>query len=237
VDEARLNVRQSQLQATEAQAQAALADVTASRQAAQATIASQEATLSRVTGQIATLVAAQQAQEQAEQYAAFQKRIADAPHPSSPAPDAPARSAPASTATTPGTPGTAAPGTPPPVIAPSGGAGRAVAAAESQIGVPYEWGGEDPGVGFDCSGLTQWAWGQAGVSLPRTAQEQYDAVEHVSLSALEPGDLLFWGGGPGDIGHVGMYVGGGEVIHAPETGEVVHIQPIWNSDLVGAGRP
>jgi cell wall-associated NlpC family hydrolase len=112
-----------------------------------------------------------------------------------------------------------------------------VAAAESQIGVPYHWGGEDPGVGFDCSGLTQWSWGQAGVSIPRTAQEQYDAIDHVSLSALEPGDLLFWGGGPGDIQHVGMYVGDGEVIHAPETGQVVHIQPIWNSDLVGAGRP
>jgi cell wall-associated NlpC family hydrolase len=124
-----------------------------------------------------------------------------------------------------------------PIVPASGGAATAVAAAESQIGVPYHWGGEVPGVGFDCSGLTQWAWGRAGVGIPRTAQEQYDAIEHVSLAALEPGDLIFWGSGSGGITHVGMYVGGGNVIHAPETGETVRIQPIWNSGLVGAGRP
>jgi cell wall-associated NlpC family hydrolase len=91
-------------------------------------------------------------------------------------------------------------------------------------------------VGFDCSGLTQWAWGRAGVGIPRTAQAQYGAIEHVSLSALEPGDLLFWGS-RGGISHVAMYVGGGSVIHAPETGERVRIQPIWDNGLVGAGRP
>ena len=90
-------------------------------------------------------------------------------------------------------------------------------------------------MGFDCSGLTQWAWGRAGVSIPRTAQEQYDAVVHVSLAALEPGDLVFWG--RGGISHVAIYVGGGSVVHAPETGESVRIQPIWNNGLVGAGRP
>ena len=63
-----------------------------------------------------------------------------------------------------------------------------MAAAQSQLGVPYHWGGESPGVGFDCSGLTQWAWGRAGVSIPRTAQEQYDAIAHVSLASLQPGD-------------------------------------------------
>ncbi|HUI05353.1 MAG TPA: NlpC/P60 family protein [Acidimicrobiales bacterium] len=118
----------------------------------------------------------------------------------------------------------------------AGGAARAIAAAESQEGVPYRWGGESPGSGFDCSGLTQWSWAQAGVSLPRTAAAQYGAIPHVSLSALEPGDLVFWSAG-GGISHVGMYVGGGDVINAPTTGEVVRIQPIWNSGLVGAGRP
>jgi cell wall-associated NlpC family hydrolase len=57
------------------------------------------------------------------------------------------------------------------------------------------------------------------------------------LAALEPGDLIFWGSGSGGITHVGMYVGGGNVIHAPETGETVRIQPIWDNGLVGAGRP
>ena len=119
----------------------------------------------------------------------------------------------------------------------AGGASTAVAAAESQIGVPYVWGGETPGVGFDCSGLTQWSWRQAGVGIPRTAQAQYDAIAHVSLGALQPGDLVFWGDGTGDIYHVGMYVGGGDVVDAPQTGETVHVQPIWDNGLVGAGRP
>lgn len=111
----------------------------------------------------------------------------------------------------------------------------AVKAAESQIGVPYVWGGESPGHGFDCSGLTQWSWRQAGVDLPRTAAAQYDAIPHVPLSDLQPGDLLFWGFG--GISHVGMYVGGGDIINAPETGELVRVQAIWNNGLVGAGRP
>lgn len=119
----------------------------------------------------------------------------------------------------------------------SGGASGAVRAAESQIGVPYRWGGEQPGVGFDCSGLTQWSWRQAGVGIPRTAQAQYDAIPHVSLGNLEPGDLLFWGYGTGDIYHVAMYVGNGDVIQAPQTGEDVQIDPIYGNQLVGAGRP
>jgi cell wall-associated NlpC family hydrolase len=120
-------------------------------------------------------------------------------------------------------------------LPPAGGAARAVSAAESQIGVPYQWGGESPGVGFDCSGLTQWAWRQAGVGLPRTAQAQYDAVAHIPLSALQPGDLVFWG--LGGISHVGIYVGNGSVVHAPSTGDTVRIQAIWGDGLVGAGRP
>jgi len=73
------------------------------------------------------------------------------------------------------------------------------------------------------------------VGLPRTAAAQYDAVAHIPLSDLQPGDLVFWG--YGGISHVGMYVGGGDVVDAPQTGEDVQIQPIWNGGLVGAGRP
>jgi len=119
----------------------------------------------------------------------------------------------------------------------AGGAAGAVQAAESQVGVPYQWGAEDPGVGFDCSGLTQWSWRQAGVDIPRTAQDQYDAIPHISVGDIEPGDLLFYGDGPGDIYHVTMYVGNGEIVQAPETGEDVQIDPIWYNQLVGAGRP
>ncbi len=119
----------------------------------------------------------------------------------------------------------------------AGGAATAVAAAESQLGVPYVWGGETPGVGFDCSGLTQWAWRQAGVFIPRTAAAQYDAIPHIPLSDLEPGDLLFWNDGTSSIQHVAMYVGNGEVIQAPYTGATVSYAPVWTNGLVGAGRP
>lgn len=117
------------------------------------------------------------------------------------------------------------------------GAGTAIEAAASQLGVPYVWGGEQPGVGFDCSGLTQWSWAQAGVSIPRTAQDQYDAIPHVPLSDLQPGDLVFWDDGTTSVQHVAMYVGNGEVVQAPETGEDVSYSAIWTDGLVGAGRP
>ncbi len=124
--------------------------------------------------------------------------------------------------------------TPPPPNTSAGGV--AVAAAESQLGVPYLFGGETPGVGFDCSGLTAWAWGKAGVSLPHYSGGQYQDSTPVPVSNMEPGDLLFYGPGGGD--HVAMYVGGGQMIEAPETGQVVHITPIRLADgFVGAGRP
>lgn len=190
-----LNAQQAQLQGTLAQAQAALAQATAARNAAMATSASERSTLRSLNGQIAQLVAAQQA-----------------PRP---------------------LPGIGAGfGNPPP----NGAGGRAVQAAESQIGVPYQWGAESPGQGFDCSGLTQWSWGQAGVSIPRTAEGQYTAVARVPMSAVEPGDLIFWGSG-GSATHVGIYVGNGDVVHAPSTGGRVEVVPIWSSGLMGAGRP
>jgi cell wall-associated NlpC family hydrolase len=123
----------------------------------------------------------------------------------------------------------------------SPGAAGAVQAAESQLGVEYVWGGESPrgsaNPGFDCSGLTQWSYAQAGVSLPRTAQDQYDAIVHVPLSDLQPGDLLFWDDGTNSVEHVAMYIGNNTVIQAPETGETVSYSPIWDNGLVGAGRP
>ncbi len=128
---------------------------------------------------------------------------------------------------------------PSPALVPTpavGGQGEAaVHAAESQLGVPYVWAGATPGVGFDCSGLTMWAWAQAGVSLPHSAQAQYDSIEHVSLSDLQPGDLIFYASG-GYIYHVIMYIGGGEAIQAEETGTVIQVTPVWPG-AYGAGRP
>jgi cell wall-associated NlpC family hydrolase len=119
-----------------------------------------------------------------------------------------------------------------------------VLAAESQLGVPYVFGGASPSQGFDCSGLVQWAWGQNGVSIPRTTEVQWPALTHVSLGALEPGDLLFYYNLDADsqVDHVVMYVGSGPygtntVIQAPFTGSTVSYSPIFTTGLIGAGRP
>jgi peptidoglycan DL-endopeptidase CwlO len=200
----------------------------AAQQAAQQAAANQQAANQQAANQQAANQAAANQQASANQEAANQQAAAQQ--------EAPQQTAPANTSSDDGSsaPTESEDYVPPPDA--SGGA-AAVAAAESQLGVPYVWGGETPGVGFDCSGLTQWAWAQAGVSLPRTAADQYDAITHISLDDLEPGDLLFWNDGTSSIQHVAMYVGGGEVIQAPETGETVSYAGIWDSGLVGAGRP
>ncbi|MCU1633664.1 MAG: hypothetical protein JWM61_2316 [Micrococcaceae bacterium] len=95
--------------------------------------------------------------------------------------------------------------------------------AMSKRGNPYyyAWGGNGP-LGYDCSGLTQQAFASAGVSLPRTAAQQFFAVQHVPLSQMQPGDLVFWGSG-GDIWHVAIYIGGNQVVNAlnPTDGIVI----------------
>jgi cell wall-associated NlpC family hydrolase len=115
----------------------------------------------------------------------------------------------------------------------------AIAAARAQLGVPYVWGGTSP-AGFDCSGLTQWAYAHAGIQLPRVAADQYNAGPHPALSALLPGDLLFWATNtsePATIHHVTMYIGNGLMIAAPHTGTDVQIQPVYLQGFIGATRP
>ncbi len=115
-----------------------------------------------------------------------------------------------------------------PVVDDSAGA-VAVSWALAQIGTPYVWGGETPGVGFDCSGLVQAAYAVAGLALPRVAQDQYDATTKLAPDAvLALGDLVFFGGGPGSIDHVGLFVGiidGQDVmVDAPYTGADVRAE-------------
>jgi peptidoglycan DL-endopeptidase CwlO len=119
----------------------------------------------------------------------------------------------------------------------------AVQAAISQLGDPYVWGGDTP-PSFDCSGLVQWSWGQAGASIPRTTETQWAALPHVPLDALEPGDLLYYYDLDGDdqVDHVVMFVGSGPyggqtVIQAPFTGATVSYSPIFTDGLIGAARP
>jgi cell wall-associated NlpC family hydrolase len=108
-----------------------------------------------------------------------------------------------------------------------------LAKARAQLGKPYVYGAAGPNA-FDCSGFTQFVWAAAGVSLPHNAAAQYGTVRHIAAKDLRPGDLVFFGGGY--IGHVGLYIGGGKMIHAPYTGTNVQVAPL-QSDLVGAGRP
>ncbi|WP_327428097.1 C40 family peptidase [Streptomyces sp. NBC_01236] len=101
-------------------------------------------------------------------------------------------------------------------------AAAAVAAARSALGRPYVWGATGPS-GFDCSGLMQWSYARAGVGLPRTSQEQRYAGRQVPLSQARPGDLVTY---RSDASHVGMYVGNGQVIHAPYPGAPVRYDPV-----------
>jgi cell wall-associated NlpC family hydrolase len=124
------------------------------------------------------------------------------------------------------------PGGPPPAL--NANAQAAIDAAYSVIGTPYQFGGSSPESGFDCSGLTMWAWAHAGVTLPHSSEMQYAVLPHVAQSDLQPGDLVFF---YSPIHHVGLYVGGGRMIDSPYTGTVVQMRPVEWSVYVGAARP
>jgi cell wall-associated NlpC family hydrolase len=118
----------------------------------------------------------------------------------------------------------------------SGPARKALDYVYAQLGKPYIYGGTGP-KGYDCSGLTMMAWRAAGVSIPRVVPDQYNATRHVAKANLQPGDLVYFL----SMGHEGMYVGGGQFIHAPKTGDVVKLDsmsnPYWVSNYEGASRP
>lgn len=107
---------------------------------------------------------------------------------------------------------------------------RAIAAAYRQVGLPYKFGAESPGVDFDCSGLTQYAYSQAGISIPRTAAAQQAATQRINGSELRPGDLVFYGN---PAHHVQMYIGGGMVISAPHTGAKISVEHVGKATNYG----
>lgn len=112
--------------------------------------------------------------------------------------------------------------------------GGVVAIALQYLGIPYVWGGSSPATGFDCSGFTMYVYAQVGVSLPHHAASQYQLGVAVPRDQLAPGDLVFFSG----LGHMGIYIGGGQFVHAPHTGDVVKISSIserWGN-YVGARR-
>ncbi|WP_393951215.1 NlpC/P60 family protein [Lysinibacillus sp. PWR01] len=113
--------------------------------------------------------------------------------------------------------------------------GDAISTAKQFLGRPYVWGGSNPSTGFDCSGLVQWSYKQAGVSLPRTASQQYLATQRVSASEARVGDLVFFSYGSG-VAHVGIYLGNNTMIDAQNNGVVIESLDWWNQYLVGFGR-
>jgi len=121
----------------------------------------------------------------------------------------------------------------PPSIAPPPTHGGVVGIAMQYLGTPYVWGGASPS-GFDCSGLVMYVFAQVGISLPHSSYAQYGYGSPVSMSQLQPGDLVFFDG----LGHVGIYVGGGNFIHAPHTGDVVKISSLsgWYASTFVGGR-
>lgn len=112
--------------------------------------------------------------------------------------------------------------------------GDVVAYAESRLGCPYVWGASGPS-SFDCSGLTMWCYAQVGIGLPHSSSAQYGCGTHISRDNLQAGDLVFFGS---PIHHVGLYVGGGQMIHSPHTGGVVEYASVdGHGDYAGATRP
>ncbi|MBT8225208.1 MAG: glycoside hydrolase [Dactylosporangium sp.] len=131
----------------------------------------------------------------------------------------------------------APPPAPPPTTTPtapavSGAAGKAVSFAYAQLNKPYVWGAAGPD-GYDCSGLVMASWAAAGVSLPRTVAQQWTKVTEIERGSLKPGDLVFYR----SLGHVAIYVGSGNVIHAPHTGDVVKVASVDMMTPYGYGRP
>jgi cell wall-associated NlpC family hydrolase len=126
-------------------------------------------------------------------------------------------------------------------VAPEGQA-KALSAAVTQLGTPYRWGGEEEHKGFDCSGLAQWAYRAAGISIPRTAQEQFDAS--TKTDKAQPGNLIFFGTSPSNVTHVEIVAGNGQMIGADHTGTSIRYEPLpqvgsrWGEDTVLAiGTP
>jgi len=128
---------------------------------------------------------------------------------------------------------------PQPIIVGSGSgtasSGDAISTAKQFLGRSYVWGGSNPTTGFDCSGLVQWSYKQAGVSLPRTASQQYLSTKRISASEARVGDLVFFSYGSG-VAHVGIYLGNNTMIDAQNKGVVIESLDWWNQYLVGFGR-
>ena len=214
-----VQTRQQALVKAQADQVKVVAERAAQRASVQSQLAERQALYSSIKDQIAQLEAAERARQArlaAQARAAAKQHSAPAPAP-----------APAPSSSSGGSSGSSAP---PPATHSS-----VVSIALQYLGVPYVWGGASPS-GFDCSGLTMYAYAKVGVYLPHNAAMQYGMGTPVSRSQLAPGDLVFFSG----LSHVGMYIGGGRFVHAPHTGDVVKISSLseywYAATYVGARR-
>ena len=196
--------QQARLAAAQSAAQSAVDQVRSARDASASAAAAEQSQLAAVKGQLADLVA----QAEAQRAAQAQQRVQGM---------AASRGASFSTG---------------PLPPPGQGAGTAVAWARAEIGKPYVYGAAGPD-SFDCSGLTMYVWGKAGVGLPHSAAGQWDDTSRVPISELQPGDLVFY---YQPVDHVGIYVGGGQMIVADHTGTNVRYASIFRDGLDGGGR-
>ncbi len=230
-----LDLQLGRVKEAQGEADALQAKVAEARTEAEALAAHQQDVLGEVQGRLAELVAAEQARQAAEEASRAQEaaRAAEANRTASAAVSASQTRSPAvveaaqemAVASTPATKAPA-PASAPVISAPRSNAQVAVDAALSQIGVPYVFGGASPDYGFDCSGLMMWAWGQAGVDIPRPADYQRDAIQPIGLEDLQPGDIVFYGE---PVSHDAMYIGNGQIVNAPYTGEYVRVQDMFYS--------
>ena len=250
---ARARVR---LRATERTRRAAVARLASSKRRIGSLLARRRRMLASVRSEVASLQR-QEAAHQAALAAAARVRLAreralrakqeaaarakPAAPAAAPAPATTAAPTPAATTTTPApaavptAPATTAPSLRTAPAALGAGHPEAASVALTYLGVRYRWGGASPATGFDCSGLVMFVYAQIGIALPHQSEAQYGYGTPVARSELQPGDLVFFDG----LSHVGIYIGNGEMVHAPQTGDVVKITPLSQfpgSRYVGARR-
>ncbi len=236
-----LSSEQASLQQQQTQASQARDILASAKSQASTLVAQEEATKAGVDANIQSLIVQQQAAASAAAAAAFTAKVKAAQAAAS---ASPAQAGP-STPQAPLAGGTGigkAPGAGTAVVAPSAapppalaaGVAGAIQAAEREVGVPYLWGGASPSTGFDCSGLIMWAYAQVGIGLPHFSGAQFSSTVHIPFSAIQPGDLLFYG--PQGADHEAMYVGGGQMIEAPHTGAFVQIVGVRTDSSTVVGR-
>lgn len=218
VQQEQLAIQRADLESKQAEARSQRDAATAARKNIEAANAEQQSLLAKTKGELATLVAQEQARLDAAARTAALARVR---------PSSSGRS-PARGAVDPGSVGGNFPNIPA-----SARVGLVIAYARAQLGKPYVFATSGPNT-FDCSGLTAMAWAQAGVSMAHYSGSQFNQFPHVSISALQPGDLIFKGTGGKD--HVALYIGGGMQIAATHTGDFVRLQPL-GTNLSGAVRP